>query len=577
MKQSKFYKGNTSLEYFGELVGSIGIWVWEMDLNGIHTYSNHAIKEILGYSPEEILGKHITEFWLDDDKTPKNIDWLKKTLASGKGWRNFPSKFRHKDGSEVIVESSAVPLIDEKNKLVGYRCVDRNITTQWKMALDVQQERDKLQKYLDVARVMFVVLDADGNIIMINRKGSEILGYEESELIGKNWFGMCVPKRIRNDVKEIFNKLMAGEIKPVEYYENAIITRKDEEKLIAWHNTVLKNDKGEIIGTIGSGEDITERREALEALRQSEQKYATLVENSNDGIVIIQDKVFKFVNKRAADFFGLSKEEVVGKIFTSVVPPEYREMLMDRYYKRVTDKKAPKQYEVEIERKGEKIPVGITGIKIVYNDRPASMAIISDLRDKKRVEELLRRDKSKLEEKLKIHLAELKQTNEQLAQEVKIREQKENELLKYQKELTRKTKQLEEKNIALKEVLAQIAEEKLRIKQTMANDIEQEIIPIVSRLRQIVPEGGKMLVDLLEDSLNKFTGVPGVLIPLYSRLSRREVEICGLIKSGLTTKEIAQRLNLAITTVQKHRQQIRKKLRITNQGVNLETYLSKIR
>jgi len=135
---------NIVLKYCGELAESIGVWVWEMDLNGIYKYSNSAIEDILGYTPEEIIGKHTTELWLEEDKIKKNLDWLKKTLASGNGWRNFPSRFRHKNGKEVIVESSIFPLLDADEKLIGYIGISRDITTQWKAALDVQRERDKM-------------------------------------------------------------------------------------------------------------------------------------------------------------------------------------------------------------------------------------------------------------------------------------------------------------------------------------------------------------------------------------------------------------------------------------------------
>ena len=581
MRTAKYFsKSNDDSVFrlFGELAASLGIWVWEIDTEGVHTYSNDAVKDILGYTSEEIVGKHITELWIEDDRTKGNHRWLKKALVSGRGWKNFLIKLKHKDGSEIAIESSAFPVLNRAGKLGGYRGIDRDITSRWKMALEVQRERDKLREYLDIASVMISVVDENGNIVLINRKGCETLGYNsKSEIIGKNIFYLAVPQDIRKDLISNFKKSLAGEKEFMEYYECPIIARDGKRKLISWRQTLLKDENGKVLGILGSGEDITERKETFEALRQSEQKYATLVENSNDGIIIIQDRVLKFANKKAVEFFGVSEKKLVGKVFTELVPEEYRKMLTERYEKRISGAKVPKQYEIEIERRGKRIPVSITGIRIIYNGRPASMVIIHDLRDRKRVEELLRRDKSKLEEIVRKRTAELRRANAKLAMEVKARKQREKELIKYQEELERKTKQIEEKNIALKEVLASVSEEKLRVKREIAKDIEQEIIPIVLRLKGLVPETGKILVDLLEDSLNELTGAPGSLMPLYSRLSRREIEICSLIRNGLTTKEIARQLNIAITTVQKHRQIIRKKLNITNKGVNLETYLNNIR
>lgn len=132
------------------------------------------------------------------------------------------------------------------------------------------KERSDFQKYLDVAGVIFVVLNSDQTVALINKKGSEILGYEETDIVGKNWFDTFIPKRMRADVKAGFNKLIVGEIEPVEYYENPVLTRDGQERIISWHNTVLRDGKGNIIATLSSGEDITERKRALEKLERIE-------------------------------------------------------------------------------------------------------------------------------------------------------------------------------------------------------------------------------------------------------------------------------------------------------------------
>ncbi len=117
----------------------------------------------------------------------------------------------------------------------------------------LRKEKDRAQKYFDVAGVMLVVVEADGTVSHINKKGCEILGYKETDIIGKDWFKNFLPKNLRSEVKGVFRELMAGEIKPVKYYENHILTKSGEERAISWHNTVLKDDKGKIIAALGSG------------------------------------------------------------------------------------------------------------------------------------------------------------------------------------------------------------------------------------------------------------------------------------------------------------------------------------
>ncbi|MGE5751958.1 MAG: MASE3 domain-containing protein [Nitrospirota bacterium] len=133
---------------------------------------------------------------------------------------------------------------------------------------ELREERDLAQHYLDVAKMIIVVIAADQRVSLINKKGCEILGYDEREIIGKNWFDEFVPARMRDDVKAAFNKLMTRELQPVEHFENPVVSRQGEERLIAWHNAVLENDMGEIIATLSSGEDITERKRAEEKLIQ---------------------------------------------------------------------------------------------------------------------------------------------------------------------------------------------------------------------------------------------------------------------------------------------------------------------
>ena len=122
------------------------------------------------------------------------------------------------------------------------------------------QERDRIQKYLDIAQVMLLVLDQQGTIVMINRKGASILGYEEVELVGKNWFDTCLRMGDRKQVRKVFEEIMAGHIEQQDYHENFVLTKSGEERNIAWHNAIVTDDAGRTQGSLSSGEDITERK-----------------------------------------------------------------------------------------------------------------------------------------------------------------------------------------------------------------------------------------------------------------------------------------------------------------------------
>jgi PAS domain S-box-containing protein len=132
----------------------------------------------------------------------------------------------------------------------------------------VRHERDRAQRYLDTAEVMLLALDLDGRVTLINRKGCDILGWTDWELLGRDWIDTCLPERIREASRQKFTNLVGGDLSIV---ENPILTRSGVERLIEWRNTVLRNAAGRLTGTFSSGADITERR-ALEEQYQQAQK-----------------------------------------------------------------------------------------------------------------------------------------------------------------------------------------------------------------------------------------------------------------------------------------------------------------
>ncbi len=138
----------------------------------------------------------------------------------------------------------------------------------------LREERDRVQKYLDVAKVIFVVINEYQEVILINKKGCEILGYSEEEIIGKNWFDQFLPPDKGPSIKNIYVQLMEGRVKPVEYFESAVLTKEGDERMIAWHSTALTDNKGNITGTLSSGEDITEKRHLETQLNQAQKMEA---------------------------------------------------------------------------------------------------------------------------------------------------------------------------------------------------------------------------------------------------------------------------------------------------------------
>jgi len=136
----------------------------------------------------------------------------------------------------------------------------------------LQEERDRAQRYLEIAGVILVVLNSDQTVQLINKKGCEVLGYKPVEIIGRNWFDIFLPEKDRERTKVAFIELISGNIEPIEYFENPVLTKNKEERIISWHNTVLRDQMKSIVATLSSGEDITERKQVEEALHKAHEE-----------------------------------------------------------------------------------------------------------------------------------------------------------------------------------------------------------------------------------------------------------------------------------------------------------------
>lgn len=131
----------------------------------------------------------------------------------------------------------------------------------------IHEEKDLLKTNFNVAAVMLLGLDPDGYVTMINRRGCEILGYEENEILGKNWFDTFIPERNRQEMKLVADHVIAGNLQHHEYYENVIVTKNGVERIIAWRNANLRDKNGKVTSSLSSGEDITEKKQIEEITR----------------------------------------------------------------------------------------------------------------------------------------------------------------------------------------------------------------------------------------------------------------------------------------------------------------------
>jgi PAS domain S-box-containing protein len=264
---------DTKNKFIEAILESMEGAVLAMDKNARITFFNRSAEEFTGFKREEVLNKNCCDV-LKSDLCEESCP-IEETLRTGKPVYNYEIMIAKKTGNRVPVNITTSPLRSRNNEIIGIVENFRDLTKHKGLWGKLRDERNRAQQYLNIAGVIIVAINKEGIVSLINRKGCDVLGYSEKEIIGKNWFDLCVPERDRNKRKEIFEKVMAGEEKEAESYENIIVTKSGEERIIEWHNTTLTDDKDDIIGTLSSGEDITRRKQTEEELIRSE-KLASL-------------------------------------------------------------------------------------------------------------------------------------------------------------------------------------------------------------------------------------------------------------------------------------------------------------
>jgi|GEM_PF-1531700 len=263
--------------------------IYEESPNGIELYDtngklievNRACLDILGVSNRT----DIKEFDLFENHnlTPETKQQLRKgySVRFETEYDFSKAKANHLFNTQktgiIHLDLQITPLGESVNaSSIGYLVHVQDITERKQAEQAILKERDNAQMYLDIAGVMILALDQNANITLINQKGCQILGYTQQEVIGKNWFTNFLPPREHKKVRDIFKHVLKGHITQNDFIENSVLTKTGEERIIEWHNIILKDATGKIIGSLSSGSDITERKRAENALRLNENRLNAL-------------------------------------------------------------------------------------------------------------------------------------------------------------------------------------------------------------------------------------------------------------------------------------------------------------
>ena len=251
---------------------------------------NDSLLRLYGYATDELIGNKI-ELLIPErfhqSHVSKRKAFYKKPKKRALGWEKTMLG-RKKNGTEFPVDIS-LNYFNIDSKMYAAAFVS-DITRSKKAENALKAEKEKASLYLDISASLFIAINKNQKVTKINKKGCEILGYAENEIIGKNWFDTFLPIEEQSRVKEVFIQMQQGKIKPVEFFENSIVTKSGEKRLMEWHNTIIYDVTGDPKETLSSGVDITDIRKMeiaqMDALHQGQEKERKrLATELHDGIV----------------------------------------------------------------------------------------------------------------------------------------------------------------------------------------------------------------------------------------------------------------------------------------------------
>ena len=290
-------------------------------------YVSQSGLELLGYArPDALIGRPVSE-WLfasgrgtsEEVLGNAGIEHAVRTRAQA---MVADALFKHADGRKLPVECWIDPLTGPQG-VRGTLLTFLDTTRRKRAELRARHERDRAQRYLDIAGVILVVIDHDQTVSLINREGTQVLGLREDEIRGKNWFDHFLPEGCREAQRDLFLRIIDGEQQGGGAGECEVATATGATRLVTWTTTVLRDAEGIVTATLSSGSDITQRERAETKLRDSERRFRTWIEHASDLTTILgADGTILFDTPSVEKVLGFEPEEVRHQNLFDFVHPQ---------------------------------------------------------------------------------------------------------------------------------------------------------------------------------------------------------------------------------------------------------------
>jgi PAS domain S-box-containing protein len=385
---------------------------------------------------------------------------------------------------------------------------------------------------LDAMTELVLFLDTDLRVIWANKAMRVAFNLKPGQLNGKHCYKGLHGRSKACSICPAEKTLKTGE-------PHDVVDISSYKKNWVLRSYPVRDERGSLSGVVEIVTDITERRKAEEAMRQSEQKYRELFENASD-IIFILDFNGKILscNDAASRTYGYMPEQMQGLNLETLLDKSDLPVVRKLFRRKRDELDVPNPLEfLTYTRTGEAVWLEVNARSVVENGKPVAIhGIARNITERKRMEEALRRREQELEEK---------------------------------------SRNLEDANTALKVLLKRREDDKAELEEKVICNVRELILPYIENLK-ITPVDSHQLNQLKILERNTSEIISPFLRTLSSKhpnLTPMEIKVINFIKEGRTTKEMAGLLNVSARTVEVHRDNIRKKLGLRNKKANLKSYL----
>jgi PAS domain S-box-containing protein len=391
-KQAEDALAESRKRYRG-LVEKINDWVWEVDADGVYTYVSPRALELLGYAPEEIVGKTPFDF-MPPAEAERVWNAFEPVWLGRKPLELLENTLVRKDGRLVTVETSGMPVFAEDGTFLGYMGIDRDVTERKQAEEALRESEERYRTLFESSRDGIIFTDMEGRILHANPYYREMLGYSEEELHALTYQQLTPRRWQETEAAIVRDKIMSRGYSGV--YEKEYIRKDGTVFPISIQVWLVRDAHGQPQGMWGIVRDITDRRRAEQALRKSEEKFAKAFRSSPIAIAVtrLRDGRILDANEAMLKLLHFTADEVIGHTTRDL---DIWVDVNDRaqFTQMLATAGSVRDLEYRLRTKdGAIVRIHLSAEVLEFGGEPCLLATLVDVTERERAAEALRREKT---------------------------------------------------------------------------------------------------------------------------------------------------------------------------------------